>query len=93
MVKKRNADVIESITLEIMKMENREKDGLKAHIGETIRTLRKERGWTQEDLARRIGMSRKHISYYENEHVLPSEKTLSKLADIFGIKVDEFFLE
>lgn len=93
MVKKRDADVIESIILEIMKMENREKDGLKTHIGETIRTLRKERGWTQEDLARRIGMSRKHISYYENAHVLPSEKTLSKLANVFGIKVDEFFLE
>lgn len=93
MVKKRDVDVIESITLEIMKMENREKNSLKAHIGETIRTLRKERGWTQEDLARRIGMSRKHISYYENAHVLPREKTLSKLADVFGIKVDEFFLE
>lgn len=93
MVRKRDADVIESIVLEIMKMENREKDGLKAHIGETIRTLRKEKGWTQEDLARRIGMSRKHISYYENARVFPSEKTLSKLADVFGIEVDEFFLE
>lgn len=93
MVRKRDADVIESITLEIMKMENQRKDGLKAHIGETIRTLRKERGWTQEDLARRIGMSRKHISYYENARVFPSEKTLSQLADVFGIEVDEFFLE
>ena len=59
MVRKRDADVIESITLEIMKMENRRKDGFKAHIGETICTLKKGRGWTQENLARRIGMNRK----------------------------------
>lgn len=28
-----------------------------------------------------------------NKRVFPSEKTLSQLADVFGIEVDEFFLE
>lgn len=93
MVKKRNVDVIESIAVEILLTEAKERNELKKSIGRKIRQMRLERGWTQEYLARNIGMNRKHISYYENARVLPTERTLSKLADAFGVEVDEFFPE
>ena len=36
--------------------------------GQMLRRIRKEAGYTQDELARRIGLSRETISAIENEH-------------------------
>lgn len=57
--------------------------------GNRIKELRVKKGWSQDDLADKMGMTRANISNYErgiNKNV-PSE-TLKKFADKFGVSSD-----
>jgi transcriptional regulator with XRE-family HTH domain len=58
-------------------------------LGERIRKLRRERDWTQKDLAERVGVDYKNISNYEVGRLVPSRKTLAKFATVFGIDPSE----
>ena len=58
------------------------------NIGERITALRKQKGWSQTDLAKTIEASRDMIGKYERNDNLPSIEVAFKLADIFGISVD-----
>ncbi len=49
-----------------------------------LQKLREEREWTQKDLARASGVSRRTISRYEWGGVKPRRKNLIKLADALG---------
>ena len=53
--------------------------------GETIRMLRKLKGWTQEELAKRSGVNAKNISLLENEKIDIGKKRSEQLANAFGI--------
>lgn len=57
-------------------------------IGERIRTLRKQRGLSQEKLGEIVDLSQKQISKIEIEGTHDVRK-LKRLADVFGITVDE----
>ena len=59
--------------------------GKKKEIGIRIRTMRKSRGLTQEDLAKAIGQSASSITMYETGRREPDFETLESLADIFNI--------
>ena len=59
------------------------------NIGERINELRREKGWTQEALANKIGSNRVTIAKYESGSFDPSAQALSRLADAFGISADE----
>ena len=54
-----------------------------------LRDLRKEKGLTQTELAKKIGMSQTNYSYYESNNIMPSTDILIKLADIYGITLDK----
>jgi len=54
-------------------------------IGERIKKVRKELGLTQEDMAKKLGMSRNSIIRYENGEAVPSRKFLKLLEYEFGI--------
>ena len=51
----------------------------------TIRQLRQERGWTQLDLAVRLGVSTAAVSKWERGLAAPRWKHLRHLALLFGI--------
>jgi transcriptional regulator with XRE-family HTH domain len=55
-------------------------------FGARLAALRQERGWTQADLAQRMGVSVKSVTYYEREVDNPTSRTLSKLAAVFGVE-------
>jgi len=57
-------------------------------IGERIAQLRDRRGWTQEQLAASIGISRAALSHYEKNRREPDAETLAKLADLFHVSID-----
>jgi putative transcriptional regulator len=57
-----------------------------------IRTFRLERGWTQHDLAQRVGISRLMICLLEQWRRDPSLSLAYRLADAFGKRIDEIFL-
>lgn len=46
---------------------------------------------TQKDLANRLNMSPQAISRWENDEVEPSIETLSQMAEIFNVSLDELF--
>lgn len=58
-----------------------------------LQRLRKERQWTQDELGKRIGVHGRSIGAYEAGINFPSRKTLSKLADIFNVPLEYFFVE
>lgn len=68
-----------------------------ANVKETVRTnlvkLRKERKWTQMELAERIGYSDKAISRWETGEVNPDIETLDKLAQLYEVDISVFFKE
>lgn len=59
-----------------------------SNIGQKIKELRLQRGWSQEKLAEKIGIGQQYISKYESGKLSPSFKTLSKIADVLGVSVD-----
>lgn len=59
-----------------------------AQIGERIKTLRKDRRWTLQELGRRAGVSISALSKIENAQVAASFDTLLKIARGFGLGFD-----
>jgi len=57
-------------------------------IGERIRRLRKERGWTQKELAERTGCSQRAIVYYERDGKYPPAPVLAAMAGAFRMTLD-----
>lgn len=58
-------------------------------MGETISTLRKEKGMTQKDLADQLGITDKAVSKWERNVAYPDTATISALAEILGVSVEE----
>lgn len=59
----------------------------------TIRALRRERGWTQFDLALAVGVQPQTIYLWEKGQRLPRVPQLRKLGQIFEICSDDLALE
>ena len=57
-----------------------------------IRSLRKNRGMTQEELAGKVCVSRQTIISLESERYDPSLVLAFKIARIFGLPLEEVFL-
>lgn len=55
-------------------------------VSEKIKSLRKEAGLTQEELAEKSGLPQSHISRLENREHSPTAKTLQKIADALGVE-------
>ena len=60
-------------------------------LANRIREVREERGWTQAELAARIGVSRKTINTIENRVFVPSTLIALKLARALGQPVESLF--
>ena len=58
-------------------------------FGKNLKELRTEKGYTQAELAKEIGVSQGAIYFWEKEINEPTAGYLVKLADIFGVSVDE----
>ena len=56
-----------------------------------LRELREARGWTQAELAARIGVSRKTVNTIENRVFVPSTLIALKLAHALELPVEELF--
>ena len=56
-----------------------------------LRVLRAERDWTQEDLARRLGISRQAVIAIEKEKYDPSLPLAFKIARLFKQPLEDIF--
>lgn len=57
-------------------------------ISDKMLTLRKEHGWSQQQLAKKIGTSGPIIGRYERGEMTPSVEVAKKLANIFNVTLD-----
>ncbi|WP_105132618.1 helix-turn-helix domain-containing protein [Burkholderia sp. BE12] len=54
-----------------------------------LRELRKEKGWTIEQFAERVGSTASQISRYERGEMTPNFLTIVRLADSLDVTLDE----
>ena len=59
----------------------------------TIRALLQEQGWTQCELALRVGVQPQAVYLWESGRRMPQVPQLRKLGQLFGICSDEIILE
>lgn len=64
---------------------------LSKYIGGKIKQFRETRGLTQDDLADFLGTTRQSISRYETGERKANQDILFKLAELFKVKLDDFF--
>ena len=60
-------------------------------LAENIQKYRKEKCFTQEELAKNLGVTFQAVSKWENAKSAPDIFLLPKMADIFDCKIDELF--
>lgn len=62
----------------------------KVYFAENLRYLRNERGLTQVQLAKELGVTRSRIGSYEEKRSEPSLEVVVQIAEYFGTPVDLF---
>ena len=60
-------------------------------MGQIIKHLRKEHGFTQEELAERIGVTYQAVSKWENNCGMPDISLIVPLASVFDVSTDVLF--
>jgi len=56
-----------------------------------LRDLRTERGWSQLDLADRLGVSRQTVNSIENDRYDPSLPLAFRIARVFQMPIEKIF--
>jgi transcriptional regulator with XRE-family HTH domain len=62
-------------------------------LGERIKQLRKEAGWSQGELAEKVGTDARQISRYENGRITPSLDVIVRVAEVLNVSVDHLVFE
>ena len=57
-----------------------------------LKNLRKEKRMTQRNLAEVFHISQTSVSKYETGEAVPDLETVIKMADFFGVSIDEFVM-
>ena len=61
-------------------------------LGSRVKQLRQE-GWSQADLAAKVGAEAGQISRYENGHMTPSAPAVVRLAEVLDVTTDYLLVE
>jgi transcriptional regulator with XRE-family HTH domain len=59
---------------------------LKETVAINVRRLRQERGWTQEDLADRVGLSARYVGQIERARASMTITVLGRIANAFDVE-------
>ncbi len=60
-------------------------------ISNRVKELRNAQGWTQEQLAKAVGVSRQSINSIERDRYVPSLPLALTFAKVFGCSTDQIF--
>ncbi|WP_082197157.1 helix-turn-helix domain-containing protein [Bacillus sp. FJAT-27916] len=58
-------------------------------FGSKLKTLREERKWSQDELAKELNMSRQAVYKWESGRGYPDIQNLIRISDLFGVTVDD----
>jgi putative transcriptional regulator len=62
-----------------------------ARIRNRVKELRTDRGWTQQELADAVGVSRQSINSIERDRYVPSLELALLFGRAFGVSMDDIF--
>ena len=62
---------------------------MNVEIAQRLAELRRARGYSQETLARELGLSRQAVSKWERAESSPDTDNLIQLAKLYGVSLDE----
>lgn len=62
-------------------------------LGERIRELRKQAGWSQAELAEKIGVDAGRVSRYEAGRITPSAEALVRLGEVLNVSIDHLLVD
>ena len=62
---------------------------LQMSFGENLVNLRKQKGWSQDDLAENLNLSRQAISKWENDTSKPDIDNVMKISKLFSVTIDD----
>jgi len=62
-------------------------------LADKIMCLRKQKGWSQEELANKMNVSRQSVSKWESESAVPDMDKIVMLSDIFKVSTDYLLKE
>lgn len=57
-------------------------------LNQRIRELRCSRGWSQVELAKKLGLTKQTVSNWENDNIQPSIEMLMRLSKVYGVSTD-----
>lgn len=63
--------------------------GVKNMIGMNLKALRKAKGYSQEEVAEKMNVSRQSVAKWENDESIPYVIKCSELANLYEISLDE----
>ena len=73
-------------------MEKADTEIVREIFGKVLRQKRKEKGWSQEELAGRAGIAMRFVSLLECNKRQPSISTIYLLCNAFGISMSDFMM-
>lgn len=62
-------------------------------LGEKLKQLRKEKGWSQDEFAYHAQIDGRQVSRYENGRVMPSVDVIVKIAKAYDVSIDYLLLD
>lgn len=71
----------------------KQKNILLSTVGDNVKALRKEFGWTQAEIARRAGFKSSYIGAIERGEVNLSYLSLMKISKVLGVKASLLVIE
>ena len=57
-------------------------------LADKIVTLRKKAGWSQEELAQQLNVTRQSVSKWEGAQSIPDMEKILQMSRIFGVTID-----
>jgi len=67
-------------------------NNIKLLLGKRIKELRRRKGFTQEQLAEKIGIGTPNISYFETGKFTPAIETMQKIAQVLEVEMYELYM-
>lgn len=65
---------------------------LREDLSQNLKKYRKQKGWSQFELAEKAGISEQTINSIEGLRLWPSDKTLSKISNVLEVEMYKLFV-
>ena len=69
-------------------MNSEKQGGINVKLADKLIELRKSKGWSQEDFAEKMDVSRQAISRWENGTALPDAQNILRISKLFNVTSD-----